>query len=456
MVIKRMFGFLKKHKKTQDEEIELDEISETSQINEKHISLADQYELLNDIIDSFTTNNSSKIAAVERGALSKISLRNDVRQYILKKRYTFDEKEFDEIYKSFEKRMWSYGILDPLIDGDDDITDIRLISENNIRATTKFGQKYTTDIKFPSKESFNRYITEIVAKKNSFTISNKEAIQIATDTVTSEKYILRIDVVGETLTKIDKNPIMHFRKLNKNKYSLEDLKDLGMFNDELLVHFQQDMDSDLGLLICAKGGEGKTTFINALIERISHNRSVLIAQESNELFSETHPEVVPVTIQTAKGDSSVNYSLANIIQKFGLLSGFDYMIVGEIKGAEAWDLANASFTGHIPITSIHTPSSEEAPDRLLELMRYAESTKNMSDGTLLATMVGFDEIVFIKDHKIQELTQIAGYDRKKKELNLNPIYKYDVNKNSYERLNDDCEKVKQKIEYSRFKINELN
>lgn len=410
-------------------------------------------DFLQSIINNFITDEAMYINLINRKLKPKSDLKDKVRQYLIKKKYEFDENEFEAIYKKFELRTWSYGPINDLIENRDDVYDIRLMNKDNIRIKYSGGRK-TSDVKFESEEAFNNFILDFVTHKNGIILSEADNMQSFADTTTSEKFILRIDIAGDCLTK-DK-PVMHVRKLPKEKDFLSDLRLKGMIDEALEEHFREAMKAGFGILICGPSGSGKTILFNALIEEISHDKAGLIVQENEELFAKLHPEIVTLSILSAKGDSNTKYSLAEILQKHGLLGGYDYLMVGEIKGEEAWDLSNAAFTGHIPLTSVHVYSDEAAPDRLVDLMKYSRHAEGMSYGSLLSTLVGFDEIVFIEDFKVKKITQISGYNHKTEELQLNPIYRYEFKGDKYERINEDCGKVKAKLDKLKFERNKLN
>lgn len=405
---------------------------------------------LNDMLNKFIEEKSKLINAVERGIESKETLKRELSNFLKQKKYQFGEDEIEKIYRDFEIRIWGYGLLQPLID-DKDISDIRPVSAENIRIK-KLGKRMPSGIKFDSEVALKDYILNI-AVKNGVTLNETDALQIVTDTTSSSDFILRIDLSGECVNS-NKRPYMHIRKIPKHKDLLPGLKAKGMFDGHIEHYLNKAMHSDLGMLICGKNASGKTTLMNALIEEIPHNKSAVVVQESAELFSSIHPELICQLVKKAKGESKIAYSFADLIRNGLLVSDFDYVIIGELKGDETWDLANASHTGHVPMASVHSMDSEEAPGQLIHYMKGSPNARDTKDEELMKTLLGFDCIVFMKDFKVNEITEIAGFDYEKGNLIFNPVFKYKITKDRGEfiRLNESCEKVQEKIDYSNYVI----
>lgn len=88
------------------------------------------------------------------------------------------------------------------------------------------------------------------------------------------------------------------------------------------------------MLICGKNGTGKTYLLNALLDEIPAQESVLVVQENEELFSDVHPDMMLQHIAVRKGDNKINYSLKELVVN-GLRADIDHIVIGEIKGEEA-------------------------------------------------------------------------------------------------------------------------
>lgn len=70
--------------------------------------------------------------------------------------------------------------------------------------------------------------------------------------------------------------------------------------------------------------------MNALIEHIPHDKSGLVIQENEELFSNTHPDLMFQHIVSAHGEGKIKYDLKDLSRN-GLLVDLDYFIIGEIR-----------------------------------------------------------------------------------------------------------------------------
>ncbi|MBS5308902.1 ATPase, T2SS/T4P/T4SS family, partial [Clostridium sp.] len=173
------------------------------------------------------------------------------------------------------------------------------------------------------------------------------------------------------------------------------------------------------ILFTGKGASGKTTMMNYLIDQISHQKSGLAIQENDELFSNTHPEMIFQHVVTNKGEGKIQYLLKDLAVN-GLLIDLDWFIIGEIKGGEAMYLMVAANTGHQCMASVHGNSAIEAMDKLIDYMTW-ESRYSKEE---LCSMFKHMDITigYCKDFKLAEITNIKGYDEEKKEFKYHKVF----------------------------------
>lgn len=423
-------------------------------VNEKSKKLLDYNEIIDNILGEFIVNRPHLINAVERGIKKKEELESEILLYLKLQGIILDEIDSRELLHMFEQYVWGYGTLQELID-DKDISDIKVISHDNIRVKVK-GKRRKSHVTFQDEESLKRYVNYISIKNNAI-LSEINAIQKFTDKKSSEDFILRINISSELINSSG-IPCLVIRKIPKNKLSIYDLENMDMFNYEIREYLETAIRSGLSIFCTGKGASGKTTLMNAMLEEIPHDKSSLVIQEAEELFTVNHPDIVFQKVKFTSGDSQIEYTLRDLSIN-GLLMDLDYFIIGEIKGGEAYDMANAIYTGHTGMASVHGSSSEEAVNKIVHYMKYVS---DMKKGELLEMLSNIDVMIFMKDFRVMEVAEIAGYDYDKECLIFNRVFQYDIHKsdNGYEgkfiKVNDSCEKVNKKILYSSYINSERN
>ena len=295
-----------------------------------------------------------------------------------------------------------YHILEPLIK-DKEISDIKIISYDKIRVK-RLGKREDSDICFESPQELKQF-TEFVAAKNQVSVSRAHAMQSFTDKTGSRDFILRFNIIQSIINSVD-TPYIHIRKIPKEKPSLKDLQDMGMLTREHADYLRKQIKKGY-VLIAGKGASGKTTLLNALLDEIPKERSVLVIQENEELFSKVHPDMMFQHILEQKGESKVGYGLKELSIN-ALLLDLDYIVIGEIKGGEALYFLNAAYTGHLGLATVHGQDGVAALYKLADYVKY-ESDYSQEE---IKKMLGcISTVCFMKDFRLDTITEVQ-VDRK--------------------------------------------
>jgi len=313
-------------------------------------------------------------------------------------------EEADDIVFLVDKALWGFGIIDALINVDDTVSDVRLMDKDNIRIK-RLGKREGTDIAFKSDVEYERYI-ELITNRNQTTMSVNNAIQVFTDKDSSPTNILRFSL-SSGLVNTNGKPSLLIRKIPKNKKTFATLLAENYLTPAQMRYVISRWQSGHGVLVCGPNGSGKTTFTNALLEETPHGRSTVVMQESEELFCHTHPEMVFRKIIPKRAEGSVQYDLKSLA-RLALMESFDVMVIGEIKGGEAADLAYASYTGSQCMTTVHSVSPRDGYERLID---YAlEERRERNRGHFAKQLKTLDTVVYIEDYKVKEIVELHGYD----------------------------------------------
>ena len=335
-----------------------------------------------------------------------------------------------------KKEIWGYCLIDDLIH-DKTISDIKIHDAGHIRIKRE-GRRETSNLAFPSEAAYQSFVTRLL-ERNKVNLGTANAIQTFTD-AEQEDFILRLAVISGLLI-VGGSPCVVIRKIPKNKYSLQELEQMGMFSEQSsqqdegeeimdpyisVEHLQFDlllhrMIRGKGILFTGKGASGKTTLMNACLEKIPETDSVMICQENAELFDLNHPDLIAAHVMINGGDSKVSYNLGDLT-RVALLVDLDRVIVGEVKeGSEAAGLSKASMTGHKCWTSVHGESCEMAVEKMADYISQATGYGNRE---ALKQLLGFEYVVHLRDFRVDEVVRIADFDHEKGKLILEKVYPF--------------------------------
>lgn len=366
---------------------------------------------LQKLVEDYLTQKQTSLMQMKKGVLGKQEFLQEVRNHV-KQYYQMSELESENLLKVFEQYIFGYSRLSPLID-DREISDIRVVSYDNIRVKRE-GKRMDAGIAFQSEKEYRQFI-DYVATKNQVNISNLNAIQRFTDTESHPEFILRF-TLSMPLVNTYNEPYLCIRKVPKIFPQLNELIEKDMLSRdtaELLVQRFREGST----LICGGNSSGKTTLLNALKETLPDDMAVLVAQQADELTTRFHPDMMFLHSLPGTTESAVSYDLKHI-SIAGLTMDVDFFIIGEVKGAEALYLLNAAYTGQFCAATIHAPSADRAPDKLVD---YAMYDSRYSRDELMKMLDCFQTLVFMKQYRVKEIFACKGWNEEKKMLEYERI-----------------------------------
>ncbi len=370
------------------------------------IRLSNLEERLDSLVNEYTTKKQMSLIQMKKGIISREAFLREAKEYV-ETYYEISKSEEKKLLKAFEQYIFGYSRLSPLID-DKEISDIRIVGYDNVRVKRQ-GKRMDGGIAFRSEKEYRQFV-DYVATKNQVNVSNMNAIQRFTDTESNPDFILRF-TVSMPLVNTYSEPYLCIRKVPKNFPEMKELIARQMMDEEtaklLVKRFRQG-----STLICGGNSSGKTTLLNALKETLPDDMAILVAQQADELTTKFHPDMMFLHSLPGSGESQVSYDLKNI-SIAGLTMDVDFFIIGEVKGAEALYLLNAAYTGQICAATIHAPSADRAPNKLVD---YAMYDSRYSRDELMKMMDCFQTLVFMEHYKVKEIFSCRGWCEEKHEL----------------------------------------
>lgn len=371
------------------------------------------------VINYFMENESLSLRRTLTGEKEEKSFMEDVKIHIDKYLH-LPEEDKDFFLKKCYRAFFSYYVLTPAIN-DPNISDIRVLAPNNINVKIH-GNHYTADgIAFLNEADYNRFIEALIIR-NKVTVNSP--ILVFTDKDFNDDYILRFNLCLPTINSTGM-PYLHIRKVPKKKTTVKDLINAGMMDNKIAAYILDKVISAKGIVFAGPSASGKTTAMNAFIDFIPKDKSILCIQESEELFSHIHPNAYfQHMLKDARGNTVVGLSE---LGQNGLLCDAGYFIIGECKGAEVRDLLRASNTGHKCWCSVHSQSTTETIPRLADYVKYG-SDYSLTEATRM--LKDLEIIIYIEGFKIQEITEIVGYNEEDKKIIYKTVYKRNVEQNN--------------------------
>jgi len=156
-------------------------------------------------------------------------------------------------------------------------------------------------------------------------------------------------------------PLLTIRKFTQ-RFTLEDLVKNGSISPDAYFQISVAVDEYKNILISGATGTGKTTLLNAIGNLISDEDRVAVIEDTSEIYL-TKPNLIRLEAQRETKDRNA-ITIAQLVRSV-LRHRPDRIIVGEVRGAEAFDLLQALNTGHRgSLTTIHANSATSALTRL--------------------------------------------------------------------------------------------
>jgi pilus assembly protein CpaF len=157
-------------------------------------------------------------------------------------------------------------------------------------------------------------------------------------------------------------PMLTIRKFPRKRRSLDDLVASGSLPSEVVEAVRSALQADENALISGGTGSGKTTLLNGFASLLPHESRIVVIEDNKEIQVEA-PHCARLEARK-RTDTHKAITIRELV-KATLRHRPDHIILGEIRGAEAYDLLQAMNTGHGgSLTTIHANSPRLALSRL--------------------------------------------------------------------------------------------
>jgi len=178
----------------------------------------------------------------------------------------------------------------------------------------------------------------------------------------------RVNIISQTYTT--GAPAITIRKYLKNIQTFDESPGIFGLSEKWKVFIQALVQSKQNIIISGGTGNGKTTFMNLMLQEVSPTERVVTIEDTKEL-QVTLPNTVRLVSRGTSSNIDQPLTIRDLL-KNTLRMRPDRIIIGEVRGGEAFDLLQAMNTGHNgSMCTIHANTPAECLSRLENLFLFS-------------------------------------------------------------------------------------
>jgi len=284
-----------------------------------------------------------------------------VNELMAQEKINLNLREQRELVNMLLNDMLGLGPLEPLLENED-ITEIMVNGPKQIYIE-KGGKIQLSDVVFRDGQHLMNICTRIV---NAVGRRVDESTPICDARLKDGS---RVNIIIPPLA-IDGASIS-IRKFAKQKITLDKMIDFGSMSHKMATVLKISSACRLNILISGGTGSGKTTMLNALSRMIDVGERVVTIEDTAELQMQ-QPHVVRLETRPANLEGKGEISMRDLV-KNALRMRPDRIILGEVRGAEAFDVLQAMNTGHDgSMCTLHANNPREALTRMENMIGMAD------------------------------------------------------------------------------------
>ncbi len=355
--------------------------------------------VFNALIDTIDLTQLAKLDS----AAAREEIRDIVSEIIQIKNVVMSIAEQEELLEDICNDVLGYGPLEPLL-ARDDIADIMV----NGAATTFIevnGKVTKAGIRFADNAQLMNICQRIVSQVGRRV---DESSPICDARLPDGS---RVNVIAPPLA-ID-GPCLTIRKFKKDRLKLEQLMKFGSISPQAKTILEVIGRVRCNILISGGTGSGKTTLLNCMTGSIDSDERIITCEDSAELQLQ-QPHVVRLETRPPNLEGEGEITMRDLVKNC-LRMRPERIIVGEVRGPEAFDLLQAMNTGHDgSMGTLHSNSPREAISRLESMIMMGGYS--LPPKTIREMITGSIDIIIqasrLRDgsRKITHITEVVGME----------------------------------------------
>jgi pilus assembly protein CpaF len=355
--------------------------------------------IFNALIDAI---DLTQLAQLDRGA-ARDEIRDIVNEIIAIKDVVMSIAEQEELLEDICNDVLGYGPLEPLL-ARDDIADIMVNGADAVFIEVG-GKMQKTGVRFRDNAQLMNICQRIVSQVGRRV---DESSPICDARLPDGS---RVNVIVPPLS-ID-GPALTIRKFKKDRLRLADLTRFKSITPEGATILEIVGRVRCNVLISGGTGSGKTTLLNCLTGAVDHDERIITCEDAAELQLQ-QPHVVRLETRPPNLEGEGAITMRDLVKNC-LRMRPERIIVGEVRGPEAFDLLQAMNTGHDgSMGTLHANTPREAIARLESMITMGGFS--LPSKTIKEMIVGSIDVIIqasrLRDgsRKITHVTEVIGME----------------------------------------------
>ena len=364
--------------------------------------------LRNKIIQNIIDNNIS-----HTGTMNEF-IKNEIDSTL--NGYDLSNNERSYIYNLIDNEINGFGPISELLD-DKNITEIMVNGPSEIYVEMDGKVIKDPSVSFINKEHIIRTIQRLIQPLGRTIDASNPMVDARLEDGS------RLNAVIAPLSL--KGPILTIRKFKEELANIDDFLRSGTFTPYMARFLEAAVKAKLNIIICGGTGSGKTTLLNVLSSFIDKSERIITIEDAAELrLKQKHVISLETRLTNYEGEKEV--TIRDLVIN-SLRMRPDRIIVGEVRGKEAFDMLQAMNTGHSGgLTTMHANGTSDALNRL-ETMILMAGMEIPIKAIREYIEKAIDIVIHIERlsdgrRKITEISEIVGFDEDV--IKLNPIFAY--------------------------------
>jgi flagellar protein FlaI len=220
------------------------------------------------------------------------------------------------------------------------------------------------------------------------------------------------------------------RRFRVDPLTISDLIAFNTVSSEMAAYLWYIIENKASVIVAGGVASGKTTMLNCLSMFIKPEMKIVSVEDTPEL-NLPHENWIPSVVRLGFGHDDRkggNITLFDLL-KAAVRQRPDYIIVGEVRGEEAYTLFQAIATGHLGMSTIHAESVQAVINRLeSEPMNIPRPLIAMIDAIMVIERT---ETEGKPVRRTTTTTEVLELDRETRKIQTNEVFSWNLNKDDF-------------------------